>query len=59
MNNFVTDDDRKKPFLVQGATGTYCIMYVYTYNVSVSAGREFWPFRVIFFQKVEPSCDQT
>ena len=24
---------------------------------SVSAGREFWPFRVIFFQKVEPSCD--
>ena len=26
---------------------------------SVSAGREFWPFRVIFFQKVEPSCDQT
>ena len=26
---------------------------------SVSAGREKWPFRVIFFQKVEPSCDQT
>ena len=26
---------------------------------SVSAGREFWPFRVIFFQKVERSCGQT
>ena len=26
---------------------------------SVSAGREFWPFRVIFFQKVECSCGQT
>ena len=26
---------------------------------SVSAGREFRPFRVIFFQKVEPLCDQT
>ena len=26
---------------------------------SVSAGREFWPFRVTFFQKVEPLCDQT
>ena len=24
---------------------------------SVSAGREFWPFRVIFFQKVKPFCD--
>ena len=26
---------------------------------SVSAGREFWPFRVIFFQKVERLCGQT
>ena len=26
---------------------------------SDSAGREYWPFRAIFFQKVEPSCDQT
>ena len=26
---------------------------------SVSAGREFCPFRVIFFQKVERSCGQT
>ena len=26
---------------------------------SVSAVREFWPFRVIFFQKVERSCGQT
>ena len=26
---------------------------------SVSAGREIWLFRVIFFQKVVPSCDQT
>ena len=26
---------------------------------SVSAGREIWLFRVIFFQKVEPLCDQT
>ena len=24
---------------------------------SVSAGREFWLFRVTFFLKVEPSCD--
>merc|ERR1712016_99603 len=33
-------------------------MQGYTYG-SVSAGREFWPFRVIFFQKVERSCGQT
>ena len=26
---------------------------------SVSAGREKWPFNVIFFLKVEPPCDQT
>ena len=26
---------------------------------SVSAGREFWPFHVIFFQKVERLCGQT
>ena len=26
---------------------------------SVSVGREFWPFCVIFFQKVERSCGQT
>ena len=34
---------------------------VHVYNVygSVSAGREKWPFNVIFFLKVEPPCDQT
>ena len=35
--------------------------YVYvddTYG-SVSAGREKWPFNVLFFFKVEPPCDQT
>ena len=32
---------------------------IFTPYGSVSAGQEFWPFRVIFFQKVEPSCDQT
>ena len=26
---------------------------------SLSAGREKWPFNVIFFLKVEPPCDQT
>ena len=26
---------------------------------SVSAGREKWPFNVLFFFKVEPPCDQT
>ena len=26
---------------------------------SVSAGREKWPFNVLFFLKVEPPCDQT
>ena len=26
---------------------------------SISAGREKWPFNVIFFLKVEPPCDQT
>ena len=26
---------------------------------SVSAGREKWPFNVLFFLKVEPLCDQT
>ena len=26
---------------------------------SVSAGREKWPFNVLFFLKVEPQCDQT
>ena len=34
------------------------VQKVSTYG-SVSAGREFWPFRVIFFQKVERSCGQT
>ena len=34
------------------------VLHTYTYG-SVSAGREFWPFRVIFFQKVERSCGQT
>ena len=41
-------------------------LYLYTAAVaikrlygSVSAGREFWLFRVTFFFKVEPSCDQT
>ena len=31
---------------------------VYTYG-SVSAGREKWPFNVLFFLKVEPPYDQT
>ena len=26
---------------------------------SISAGREKWPFNVLFFLKVEPPCDQT
>ena len=33
------------------------ILYL-TYG-SVSAGREKWPFNVLFFFKVEPPCDQT
>ena len=33
-------------------------MMQYSYG-SVSAGREKWPFNVIFFLKVEPPCDQT
>ena len=32
--------------------------YPFTYG-SVSAGREKWPFNVLFFLKVEPPCDQT
>ena len=35
------------------------LIYVVSIYGSVSAGREFWPFRVIFFQKVERSCGQT
>ena len=37
--------------------------YAYSENIvaygSVSAGREKWPFNVIFFLEVEPPCDQT
>ena len=33
-------------------------IYMRAYG-SVSAGRELWLFRVIFFQKVERSCGQT
>ena len=35
--------------------------YIYGLGIygSVSAGREKWPFNVIFFLKVEPPCDQT
>ena len=36
----------------------HVITYSYTYG-SVSAGREKWPFNVLFFFKVEPLCDQT
>ena len=36
----------------------YMAFNQYIYG-SVSAGREFCSFRVIFFQKLEPSCDQT
>ena len=31
----------------------------FTLYGSVSAGREKWPFNVLFFFKVEPPCDQT
>ena len=34
------------------------MMFDYSYG-SVSAGREKWPFNVLFFLKVEPPCDQT
>ena len=33
-------------------------LWMNTYG-SVSAGREKWPFNVLFFLKVEPPCDQT
>ena len=36
----------------------YFGVYETTYG-SVSAGREKWPFNVLFFLKVEPPCDQT
>jgi len=32
---------------------------IYPSYGSVSAGREKWPFNVLFFLKVEPPCDQT
>ena len=35
-----------------------CFIEQCTYG-SVSAGREKWPFNVLFFLKVEPPCDQT
>ena len=38
--------------------GVFPILATDTYG-SVSAGREKWPFNVIFFLKVEPPCDQT
>ena len=44
--------------LILDVQGTGSLLNVNTYG-SVSAGREFWPFRVIFFQKVERSCGQT
>ena len=34
------------------------VFLVHAYG-SVSAGREKWPFNVLFFLKVEPPCDQT
>ena len=40
------------------AVDTWHMEYIFTYG-SVSAGREKWPFNVIYFLKVEPPCDQT
>ena len=54
----------KNTFFYHSNISPCCSIYAYmgfatgTYG-SVSAGREFWPFRVIFFQKVERSCGQT
>ena len=59
MRNFsVTEGPTEKVILGDAYIHDACMHDAYTYG-SVSAGREKWPFRVIFFQKVEPSCDQT
>ena len=44
---------------VAGLLGRYHNSTIETSYGSVSAGREKWPFNVLFFLKVEPPCDQT
>ena len=45
-----------------GVHAGYSVFYIIGASLvygSVSAGREKWPFNVLFFLKVEPPCDQT
>ena len=47
-----------KHMMMQWSTDDFVIIIIHTTYVSICAGREKWPFNVLFF-KVEPLCDQT